>query len=188
MKAREPRRALGAAHGESRVHERRGRERAAARGSRGPAGARLLDQAAPRLHRAVQNGGRTDLVEKETAELGILENYAPPAASTAEIEQAVEAAIKETGAAGPKDMGRVMKAVMAALAGRRADGKAVNEIVRKNLPADDKLFWALLRLIILKGNAQASHPSSMGPPPKGRGLFPFTSLTNCPAAGPTVRW
>ena len=80
-----------------------------------------------------RNGGRNDLVEKETAELAILEKYAPPAASTAEIEQAVEAAIKETGAAGPKDMGRVMKAVMAALAGKSADGKAVNEIVRKKL-------------------------------------------------------
>ena len=80
-----------------------------------------------------RNGGRNDLVEKETAEVAILEKYAPPAASTAEIEQAVEAAIKETGAAGPKDMGRVMKAVMAALAGKSADGKAVNEIVRKKL-------------------------------------------------------
>ena len=80
-----------------------------------------------------KNGGRDDLVEKETAEVAILEKYAPPAASAAEIEQAVEGAIKETGAAGPKDMGRVMKAVMAALAGKSADGKAVNEIVRKKL-------------------------------------------------------
>lgn len=80
-----------------------------------------------------KNGGRDDLVEKETAEVAILEKYAPPAASAAEIEQAVEAAIKETGAAGPKDMGRVMKAVMAALAGKSADGKTVNEIVRKKL-------------------------------------------------------
>ena len=80
-----------------------------------------------------KNGGRNDLVEKETAEVAILEKYAPPAATTAEIEQAVEGAIKETGAAGPKDMGRVMKAVMAALAGKSADGKVVNEIVRKKL-------------------------------------------------------
>ena len=80
-----------------------------------------------------KNGGRDDLVQKETAEVAILEKYAPPSASTAEIEQAVEAAIKETGAAGPKDMGRVMKAVMAALAGKSADGKAVNEVVRKKL-------------------------------------------------------
>lgn len=80
-----------------------------------------------------RSGGRQDLVDKETAELAILERYAPPAVSAAEIEQAVDAAIKETGAAGPKDMGRVMKAVMSALAGRSADGKIVNELVRKKL-------------------------------------------------------
>jgi uncharacterized protein YqeY len=80
-----------------------------------------------------KNGGRQDLVDKETADLAVLERYAPPAAGAAEIEQAVDAAIKETGAAGPKDMGRVMKAVMSALAGKSADGKMVNEIVRKKL-------------------------------------------------------
>jgi uncharacterized protein len=80
-----------------------------------------------------KNGGRQDLVDKETAEIAILERYAPPAASAADIEQAVDAAIKETGAAGPKDMGRVMKAVMNALAGKSADGKIVNELVRKKL-------------------------------------------------------
>jgi uncharacterized protein YqeY len=79
------------------------------------------------------SGGRTDLVEKEKAEIVVLETYAPPAASAAQIEQAVEAAIKETGAAGPKDMGRVMKAVMSALAGSSVDGKVVNELVRKKL-------------------------------------------------------
>ncbi len=79
------------------------------------------------------SGGRQDLVDKETADLAILQRYAPPAASAADIEQAVDAAIKETGAAGPKDMGRVMKAVMNALAGTSVDGKAVNEIVRKKL-------------------------------------------------------
>ena len=77
--------------------------------------------------------GRTDLVEKETAELGVLEQYAPPAASAADLEQAVDAAITETKAASPKDIGRVMKAVMAALAGKTVDGKAVNELVRKKL-------------------------------------------------------
>jgi uncharacterized protein len=79
------------------------------------------------------NGGRQDLVDKETADLAVLERYAPPAASAEEIEQAVDGAIKETGAAGPKDMGRVMKAVMSALAGKSADGKVVNEMVRKKL-------------------------------------------------------
>jgi uncharacterized protein len=80
-----------------------------------------------------RSAGRTDLVDKETAELGILEHYAPPAVPAAELEQAVDAAIRETGAASAKDMGRVMKAVMAALAGRSVDGKTVNELVRKRL-------------------------------------------------------
>ena len=80
-----------------------------------------------------KSGGRADLVDKETAEVAVLEKYAPPAASAGEIEQAVDAAIKETAAAGPKDMGRVMKAVMAALAGQSVDGKVVSELVRKKL-------------------------------------------------------
>ena len=77
--------------------------------------------------------GRTDLVDKERAELAILERYAPPAVSAEDLERAVDAAMTETGAAGPKDMGRVMKAVMNALAGRTVDGKTVNELVRKKL-------------------------------------------------------
>jgi len=80
-----------------------------------------------------KNAGRNDLVEKESAELAILEHYAPPAVSAGDLESAVDAAIKETGAAGTKDMGRVMKAVMSALAGKTVDGKAVNELVRKKL-------------------------------------------------------
>ena len=80
-----------------------------------------------------RNAGRTDLVDKETAELGVLEQYAPPAVSSADLEQAVDAAIAETQAASPKDMGRVMKAVMAALAGTTVDGKVVNELVKKKL-------------------------------------------------------
>jgi len=77
--------------------------------------------------------GRTDLVDKETAELGVLEAYAPPAVSAADLEQAVSAAIAETGATSPRDMGRVMKAVMAALSGRTVDGKAVSELVKRKL-------------------------------------------------------
>jgi uncharacterized protein YqeY len=80
-----------------------------------------------------RNAGRTDLVDKETAELGVLEQYAPPGVSAADLEQAVDAAIVETKAASPKDMGRVMKAVMGGLAGRTVDGKAINELVRKKL-------------------------------------------------------
>src|SRR6187549_574819 len=81
------------------------------------------------------NAGRTDLVEKETAELSVLNQYLPPAASAEEIEAAVAAAIAETGAASPKDMGKVMKAVMPKLAGKNADGRAVNETVRRQLGA-----------------------------------------------------
>ena len=77
--------------------------------------------------------GRTDLVEKETGEIAVLEHYLPPAIDAGELEGLVAAAIAETGATSPKDMGKVMKAVMPKLAGRNADGKAVNEIVRRKL-------------------------------------------------------
>jgi len=79
--------------------------------------------------------GRTDLVEKETGEIAVLEQYLPPAASATEIEAAVTEAIAATGATSPKDMGKVMKAVMPMLAGKNADGKVVNEIVRRKLGA-----------------------------------------------------
>jgi len=79
--------------------------------------------------------GRTDLVEKETGELAVLQSYLPPSATPEEIDAAVAEAIKETGAASVKDMGKVMKAVMPKLAGKNADGKAVNEAVRRTLGA-----------------------------------------------------
>jgi len=79
--------------------------------------------------------GRTDLADKETAEIAVLEEYLPPAASPEEIDAAVAAAIAETGAASPKDMGKVMKAVMPKLAGRNADGRTINEAVRRKLGA-----------------------------------------------------
>jgi uncharacterized protein YqeY len=78
-------------------------------------------------------GGRQDLVDKETAEVAVLESYLPPAVDPALIERAVADAISETGATSAKDMGRVMKAVMARLAGQTVDGKSVNELVRKKL-------------------------------------------------------
>ena len=81
------------------------------------------------------NAGRTDLVEKETAELKVLQAYLPAAATPEEINAAVAEAIAETGASSPKDMGKVMKAVMPKLAGKNADGKAVNEAVRRTLGA-----------------------------------------------------
>ena len=77
--------------------------------------------------------GRNDLVEKESGEIAVLEQYQPPAATAEEIDAAVAAAIAETGAATLKDMGKVMKAVMPRLAGKTADGKTVNEAVRRKL-------------------------------------------------------
>jgi len=79
--------------------------------------------------------GRTDLVDKETAEIAVLEQYLPPAASAADIEAAIVEAIAETGATSVKDMGKVMKAVMPRLAGKNADGRAINEAVRRKLGA-----------------------------------------------------
>jgi len=79
--------------------------------------------------------GRTDLVEKETGEIAVLQAYLPPSATPEEINAAVAEAIAETGASSPKDMGKVMKAVMPKLAGKNADGKAVNEAVRRTLGA-----------------------------------------------------
>ena len=77
--------------------------------------------------------GRTDLVNKETAEMAVLETYLPPAATAEEIDAAVADAIAETGAASSKDIGKVMKAVMPKLAGKNADGRTVNEAVRRKL-------------------------------------------------------
>jgi uncharacterized protein YqeY len=78
-------------------------------------------------------GGRKDLADKEQDEIVVLDTYLPPSASDDEIGTAVGAAITETGATSPKDMGKVMKAVMAALAGKTVDGKKVNEAVRAKL-------------------------------------------------------
>ena len=79
--------------------------------------------------------GRTDPVDKETAEIAVLEQYLPPAASGADIDAAIVEAITETGATSVRDMGKVMKAVMPRLAGKNADGRAVNEAVRRKLGA-----------------------------------------------------
>ena len=79
-------------------------------------------------------GGRQDLVDKETAEIKIIEEYLPSAVTDAEISAAVEAAIVEIGAASVKDMGKVMKACMARFAGRPVDGGKVSEQVKARLP------------------------------------------------------
>ncbi len=78
-------------------------------------------------------GSRKDLADKEAAEIVVLESYLPPAADADAVARAVTEAVAETGATSPKDMGRVMKAALARLAGQTVDGKAVNELVRKTL-------------------------------------------------------
>lgn len=76
--------------------------------------------------------GRTELVEKETVELEIIQSYLPKQLTEDEIDKIVKDTITEVGAGGLRDMGKVMKAVMAKVGGR-ADGKFVNELVRKRL-------------------------------------------------------
>jgi uncharacterized protein len=78
-------------------------------------------------------GGRADLADKEQTEIVVLETYLPAAVSVDELERIVTAAVAETGAGGPKDMGKVMKAVMSVLAGKTVDGKKVSELVRAKL-------------------------------------------------------
>ena len=78
-------------------------------------------------------GNRIDLADKEQSEIAFLERYLPPAADPGAIAAAVEAAVLETSAAGPKDMGKVMKAVMSKLAGMSVDGRAVSDAVKNRL-------------------------------------------------------
>ncbi len=80
-------------------------------------------------------GSREDLAAKEEAEIAVLEAYLPPPISADALEAAVDRALADTGAAGPKDVGRVMKAVMAALSDRTVDGRRINELVRQKLGA-----------------------------------------------------
>jgi uncharacterized protein YqeY len=84
---------------------------------------------------AFRAGAREDLASKEEAEIKIVEAYLPAAASEEDIAAAVEAAIAETGSSTAKDIGKTMKAAMAKLAGKNADGKRVSEKVRARLGA-----------------------------------------------------
>jgi uncharacterized protein len=77
--------------------------------------------------------GRKDLADKEQAEIAVLDAYLPPAMDAAELERLVDEAIRETGAASPKDMGKAMKAAMLKIAGAQVDGKAVSELVKRKL-------------------------------------------------------
>ena len=80
-----------------------------------------------------RKGGREDLAAKEDAELALIETYMPASAGDEEIERAVSEALAETGATTAKQMGLVMKAVQAKLAGKRVDNKAVSDKVKARL-------------------------------------------------------
>jgi uncharacterized protein YqeY len=84
-----------------------------------------------------RKANRPELVEKEEAELAVLRAYLPAEATDAEVDAAVQRAMTETGASSAKDIGKAMKAAMAALAetGKPVDGKRVNDAVRKRLGA-----------------------------------------------------
>jgi uncharacterized protein YqeY len=77
-------------------------------------------------------GGRQDLVDKESAEVAVLEVYLPQQLAREEIEAMVREAVAQTGAHGARDMGKVMKALIP-LVGGRADGKLVSELVKQAL-------------------------------------------------------
>jgi uncharacterized protein YqeY len=79
-----------------------------------------------------KTGQRADLVEKEEHEVAVLQTFLPQQLTTAELEAEVFKAVEEAGASAPQDMGKVMKILMPRIAGR-ADGKVVNELVRKRL-------------------------------------------------------
>ena len=80
-----------------------------------------------------EKAGRSELAEKEQTELAVLEDYLPQSATIEEIESAVTEAISETGANSMKEMGAVMKAAQAKLAGKSADGRIVSETVKAKL-------------------------------------------------------
>jgi uncharacterized protein YqeY len=78
-------------------------------------------------------GGRPELADRELGEIAFLQRYLPPAADDATVARAIEAAVAETGAAGPKDMGKVMKAVGPKLAGLSVDGRVLSDAVKNRL-------------------------------------------------------
>jgi uncharacterized protein len=80
-----------------------------------------------------RKGGRDEAAAKEEAEIVLIESYLPAVASEADVQQAVSEAISETGASSAKQMGAVMKAAQAKLAGKRVDGKILSELVKQKL-------------------------------------------------------
>jgi uncharacterized protein len=80
-----------------------------------------------------RKGSREDLAQKEEAEIKVIEQYLPAAASDDDIRRAIEMAIQETAATSIKDMGKVMKATMAQLSGKTAEGSRVSQMVKEKL-------------------------------------------------------
>ncbi len=80
-----------------------------------------------------RSGGREELAQKEEAEIKVLEQYLPAAASEEDIRSAIDAAVAQTGAVTVKDMGKVMKATLSLLAGKSADGGRVSQLVKEKL-------------------------------------------------------
>ena len=80
-----------------------------------------------------RKGGREELAQKEEAEIKIIEQYLPASASDEDITRAIAEAIQETGASSMKDMGKVMQAIKARLAGKTVDGGRVSQLVKEKL-------------------------------------------------------
>jgi uncharacterized protein YqeY len=80
-----------------------------------------------------RKGGREELAAKEEAEIKIIEEYLPAAASEEDISRAINEAVQETGASSVRDMGKVMKAALARLAGKSADGSRVSQLIKERL-------------------------------------------------------
>lgn len=99
----------------------------------------LLQRQAKRMNESIEqfrSGNRADLAEREAAQLAILKRYLPAELSDEELAQLARAAVQETGATGPKDMGKVMPLLMQRIAGR-ADGKRASAAVRAALAGAD---------------------------------------------------
>jgi hypothetical protein len=80
-----------------------------------------------------RKGNRHQQAAEEEKEIALLETYLPPTIDDTQLQAAIDTAIQETGATTPKDIGKVMKAVMGRFAGQNLDGKRVNELVRQRL-------------------------------------------------------
>jgi hypothetical protein len=101
-----------------------------------PAEIQILNTLLKQRHESAdmfRKGGREELAAKEEAEIKLIETYLPSAPTEAEVESAVAAALAETGATSAKQMGVVMKAAQAKLAGKRVDGKVLSELVKSKL-------------------------------------------------------